>query len=75
MEKDELTLNFCKNVRALRKKHRLSKKQMGKLLGISAVSITKIESGSIPPRLKWTVFLSIFSSFGILPSSITSDSI
>ncbi len=57
--------NFCENVRKLRKINRLSKSEMAKLLRIGVKSLSKIESGVIPKRLKCEVLVRIKSVFGI----------
>jgi len=41
---------FCQNVKMLRERNELSKKEMAKILGIGTVGLAKIEQGIIPSR-------------------------
>lgn len=57
--------NFLYNVAWLRRQHRLSKKKMAQLLGISIGSLNKIENGELPPRASLEVLNKIHNTFGI----------
>ena len=59
---------FCRNVTWLRKRYGLSKKQMAKIMGIGIGGVTKLEQGSVPPRMRVDVIISIYRYFGIHPS-------
>ena len=48
---------FFENIRYLRKKHRLTQKQMAEILGIGIKSLSLIERGILPPRLSGAVLL------------------
>ena len=63
---------FCKNVKALRQREKLSKKEMAKRLGIGVGSLTRIENGTIPPRLRCNVLVKIHICFGVLPEQMFS---
>ena len=56
------------NITFLRKHHRISKKQMAKLLGIGLWSLNKIEKGKLPPRLGINIVFAIQKHFGIHPT-------
>ena len=60
---------FCRNIAWLRKKHGLSKKEMAKILGIGLHSLNNIEMGEMPPRLGYSILLTVYQQFGILPSA------
>ena len=63
---------FCENVKALRQREKLSKKEMAKRLGIGVGSLTRIENGMIPPRLRCNVLVKIHICFGVLPEQMFS---
>ena len=73
METNEMLCFFCKNVKKIRKKNKLTQKEMAKILGIGIVSLSAIERGRIPPRLKADIVIKIYRNFGILPSEIVTD--
>ncbi|HJD22533.1 MAG TPA: helix-turn-helix domain-containing protein [Firmicutes bacterium] len=50
MSEDEC-VRFCDNIRYLRKKHHLSKKEMAQIMDTEPGILESIESGSIPKRL------------------------
>ena len=58
---------FQNNIKFLRKKENLSKKDMAKLLQISVNSLNKIESGIMPERLGIGIVFRIQQVFGVLP--------
>ena len=49
--KEESTNILCKNIKILREKNKLSKKEMAKRLGIGVIALSKLESGILPKRL------------------------
>lgn len=57
--------NFTYNVTYLRKKHKISKKTMSQILGISIYNINKIEKGILPPRLNCDLIFEIQNKFNI----------
>lgn len=59
---------FCKNIKFLRVQNRLSKKEMAKKLKIGIKSLSAIENGNIPKRLKVDVLIRIHQVFGASPS-------
>lgn len=61
---------LCKNICYLRRVHGLSKKEMANKLGIGIYSLTKLESGILPPRLTTNVLLRIYDVFGIKPAKM-----
>jgi DNA-binding XRE family transcriptional regulator len=70
MGSEKEIMAFCENVRYVRKKNGLSKKEMAKKLGIGVKSLELIESGSLPPRMSVRVVYMIYENFGILPKDI-----
>lgn len=58
---------FQNNIKYLRKKENLSKKDMAKLLQISVSSLNKIESGTMPERLGIGIVFRIQQVFGVHP--------
>lgn len=73
METSEMLCFFCKNLKAVRKKNKLTQKEMAKILGIGVASLSSIERGKVPPRLKADIVIKIRQNFGILPSEIVKD--
>ena len=61
---------LCSNICRLRKKYQLSKREMAKILGIGIYSLTKIESGVIPPKLGCEMLFRIYDNFEIKPRDI-----
>ncbi len=70
MKKDYDFSVFGDNLKAIRNKNGLSKKEMSKKLGIGTRSLSLIESGIAPPRLSSNILIKINREFGILPSEI-----
>lgn len=60
---------FMFNVKWLREKHGLSKKEMAKILGISVGTLNKIEKSELPPRLSVDIVFNIYQHFGIHPKN------
>ena len=58
------------NLRWLRKQHGLSKQQMAAIMGIGIRSLNQLEQGIIPPRLKVSVFFSLYERFHFTPSQM-----
>lgn len=66
-ENDTELAIFQNNIKFLRKKENLSKKDMAKLLQISVNSLNKIESGIMPERFRIGIVFRIQQVFGVLP--------
>lgn len=62
--------NFAYNVTWLRKHSGKTKKQMAQLLRIGVRSLTKLEQGIIPPKLKVDVLFYIYEEFYIRPDEL-----
>ncbi len=58
-------MNLLKNISYLRKKHRLTKKEMARRLGIGVGSLAKLEKGIVPPRLSALIILFAYQEFGV----------
>ena len=65
---------FCQNVKYLRVKYKLTKKEMSNILGISVRSLNLIEQEIIPPRLRCDIIFNLYDKFGITPSILFSCS-
>lgn len=61
-------LNFCRNVKYLRKAYALSQKDMAQICGISVSALRKIEREILPPRLSVEPIMNLSTNFKILPS-------
>ncbi len=64
------TLIFCQNIKKIREKEKLSKKEMAKRLEIGVKSLTMLENGIIPKRLSCKFIFRIEDEFNILPKNI-----
>ena len=51
MENEKQLLILCRNLRHLRQKHGLSKRNMANILGIGVNTLTSLEQGDPSPRL------------------------
>ena len=65
MKTDKEVVVFCKNIVYLRKKYKLSQKDMAKKLHIGLASLRKLEQGSIPKRLRTEILWYIYRNFNI----------
>lgn len=63
---------FCENIRLLRVKNGLTKRQMAKIMGIGIESLNKIERGTVPERLKVEAFLFTANYFNYAPDELFS---
>ena len=70
MNKDIYILNFCNNVKRLRKQSGLSKQEMSKILGIGINSLSMIERGVLPKRLSVDIMFEIYKNFGVNPKDL-----
>lgn len=70
MSNEKEIRTFCENIRYLRKKNGLSKKEMAKKLSIGIKSLNSIGSGIIPKRVTVDIIYAIYENFGILPKDI-----
>ncbi|WP_420885261.1 helix-turn-helix domain-containing protein [Candidatus Soleaferrea massiliensis] len=61
---------FCYHVKALRSKHQLSQKQMSRIMGISVKSLSTLEAGMMPPRLRVTVIFRLSEHFHLEPRQL-----
>ena len=61
---------FCQNVKILRERNNLSKKEMAEILEIGIASLTKIEQGVIPPRATTNIIFNLSNSFNIKPHKL-----
>ena len=69
-ENQEQLLNFCDNVRLLRRRAGLTKKEMAKRLGVGVGSISMLEKGVVPKRLSCEVLFRLALEFGVSPTDL-----
>ena len=65
MSTENNILLLCENIKLLRAKNNLSKKEMAQKLGTSTQSITKIESGTLPRSINAITLYKIHKVFNI----------
>ena len=61
---------FCSNIRTLREREGLSKAAMAKRLHIGVGTLTRLESGELPPRLDCCIIFAICDEFDISISDL-----
>lgn len=61
---------LCINITTLRNHYGLTQKKMAELLGIGIHSLRLLEKGILPPRLSFTILITLYDHFHILPSVI-----
>lgn len=61
--------SFGDNLRLLRKVHRLSQKDMAKIMGVSIYCVRKAEQGVFPPSLHADALLALSHYFHLRPST------
>ena len=66
---DQMVL-FCQNIRILRERNKLNKKEMANILNIGIASLTKIEQGLMPPRIGVNIIFRISQYFKIEPHKL-----
>ena len=66
-------VSFCNNVRDLRKKYKLTKKEMCVIMGIGLHSLNLIEKGIMPKRLDLKAAFRLWIYFGIEPQNLFKD--
>ena len=59
MKNDKCIKYFCENIKALRKRNKLSKRKMSKKLGISRRWLSSLEKGKIPTELTVDILISM----------------
>lgn len=61
---------FCENIRLIRMKHRLTQKEMAKMLCISVKTLSAIENHRIPPRLGTKFVFAVSHTFDVAPKDL-----
>ena len=59
-----------KNLLSLRRKHRLTQKEMAKRLGVGIKSLRSLERGVIPERLACDLLFAVLFQFGVPPAKL-----
>jgi len=62
---DEAMKYLSYNILYLRKRNKITKKEMAKILGIGITTLNKIEKGILPPKLSVEILFKIQDCFGI----------
>ena len=65
MKKQNELLNFCYNVKHIRRKEDLSKKEMAQIMGIGQHSLNLIENGVFPEHTGINAAVKFCFAFGI----------
>ena len=65
MDTKEEMWNFCKNVKWLRERNRLSQEEMAVIMGIAPSALRMIEAGRIPQQLSANVIIILAARFSI----------
>ena len=61
---------FCQNIKILREKYDLSKKEMAKILGIGVAGLKKLEQGIISPRASVEIIFNLSRHFKVKPNKL-----
>ena len=61
---------FCQNIKKLRENNNLSKIEMAKIMGLSVMSLRKIENGELPPRIGVNTLFNLCKNFNIKPKKV-----
>ena len=70
MKTDIDVKTFAKNLKHLRLKNNLTKKEMAVKLGIGIKTLSTLENGILPPRFRANTVFKIKSEFGFSPSQM-----
>lgn len=66
---------FCENIKTLRKREGLSKKEMAEKLGIGIKNLTLLERGVVSKRLGANILINIQRNFHISPNKMFSTTL
>ena len=70
MKTDIDVKTFAKNLKHLRMKNNLTKKEMAVKLGIGIKTLSTLENGILPPRFRANTVFKIKTEFGFSPSQM-----
>ena len=70
MNTQDTHINFCQNLRHLRRVHRLTQKEMAQDLGISVSKIRRIESEDPSVRINSSLICQVCDRFGYTADAI-----
>ena len=73
MSNQDEILVFGENVKKLRKKENLSKKEMAEIMGVGVRSVTMLENGVLPLRLDVKALQRLSFRFGIKIEDLFSE--
>lgn len=65
--------NFCRNLKALRKKYGLSEWQMARILKLSDEAVDALNRREVPEEVDTGTLLLIHGYYGITPSQMLGD--
>lgn len=75
MNNDQELINFCRNVRRIRKEKGISQRRMAAIMGIGVESLRKIEAGIVPARLGIHAVYSVCAYFRISSDALVSGDV
>jgi len=67
LKNNEQVAVFCRNIKILRERNGLNKKEMSEIMGIGIKSLANIEKGILPPRTGVNAIVKLSQRFGIRP--------
>ena len=70
MSNNQDILNFCRNIRCLRKIYKLTQKKMAEILGCSVRSVSMLEHDKMPQMLSTSVIWEASRYFHISPAEL-----
>ena len=70
MHKNQEIIVFCKNVKMLKERNGLTNMEMAKIMGIGSASLTKIESGILPPGVSTSIIFELCKRFNVKPCEL-----
>ena len=73
MKNEKEMMNFCENIRALRKMHHLSEAEMAKRMGIGVKTLSRIENNDPPEHLSGSVLLHLCREFRTTAAALIFD--
>lgn len=65
--------NFCRNLKALRRKYGLNEKQMGRILKLSDETMEALSRGEVTEEVDTGTLHLIYGYYGITPNQMLGD--
>lgn len=64
---------FCENVKKLRAAHKLSKKEMAEIAGVSVYALTQMEKLVLPYRTTVNMIINLRDYFHVMPDELFTE--